>query len=71
MIYIIGYLEQTGKKIAVNLMKSNFLHFFQKNAWKRNFVKKTTKQKTIKSILNRWGMIMHSILVKFTLYPTE
>ena len=28
IIFYIGYLEKTGKKIAVILMKSNFLQFF-------------------------------------------
>ena len=43
IIYIKGYMEETGKKIAVILMESNVLQIFQKNDRKGNFIEKLIK----------------------------
>ena len=47
-------------------MKSNILQFFFKKIKKMEF-----HEKLINNIFNRWGMIMHIILVKFTMCVTE
>ena len=53
-------------KNVVILMKSIFSHFFLKSARKWNFKKKKKKKKLIRSMFNRWGMLMHITLLKFT-----
>ena len=43
IIYILGYVEETGKKIAVILMESNVLQIFQKMIEKEISLKNSLK----------------------------